>query len=105
MAKVSDNMLITGLRGKLGRLFVFRIIRGETIVSHAPRKPDKSKETELQRRTRTTFRDASRWAKIEVRDPEKKKHYQACARDWGVTSAYTAAIKDYMSDPPARKES
>jgi hypothetical protein len=105
MAKVSDNMITTGLRGKLGRLFVFRIIRGETFVGRAPRKPDKRKETELQRGTRNTFRDASRWAKTVVLDPEKKKHYQECAKDWGVTSAYTAAVKDYMSNPQAKADS
>jgi hypothetical protein len=104
MAKVSDNLITTGLRGRLGRLFVFRIIGGETIVSHAPRKPDKSKETELQRGTRTMFKDASRWAKTVVRDPEKRKHYQECAKAWAVTSAYTAAVKDYMSNPILRNK-
>src|SRR5689334_16260192 len=99
MATVSGNMLTTGLRGKIGHLLVFRSIRGKTFASHAPRKPDKSKETIAQRRTRTTFRDASRWAKLILLDPLKKEFYLQKAKEWGLTNAYTAAIKEYMRDP------
>jgi hypothetical protein len=98
MAQVSDNMLTTGLRGKVGQLLVFRVMRGKTFASHAPRKPDKSKETEAQRQTRSNFREASRWARVVLRDSLKKKYYQERARKWKVPNAYTAAIKEYLSN-------
>jgi hypothetical protein len=98
MAKVTGNNLTSGLRGKVGKLMVFRVIQGETYVSHAPRKPDKRKETPRQRSTRVKFKEASRWDRIVLLDPEKKKHYQQYAKAWKLPNAYTAAIKDYMSN-------
>ena len=96
MAKVFDNILISGLRGKVGKQLVFRVINGVTIASRAPGKPDRKKETEAQRRTRTTFRAASQWAKAQLADPEKKRYYMQLAKTWNLTNAYTAAVKDYM---------
>jgi hypothetical protein len=96
MAQVSDNMLTSGLRGKIGQLIVFRVMRGKTFASRAPCKPDKSKETPAQRQTRTTFKAASQWAKQVLRDPEQRRYYQACATRWELPNAYTAAIKVYM---------
>jgi hypothetical protein len=98
MAIVFDNLLTLGLRGKFGELMVFRRVRGKTILSHAPTKPDKSKESTAQRLTRTTFKEASRLAKIAVLDPEKKKYYMERAKEWNLTNAYTAAVKDFMSN-------
>lgn len=96
MAKVFDNILISGLRGKVGKQLVFRVVNGVTIASHAPAKPDPKKETEAQRKTRTTFRAASHWAKAQLLNPEKKRYYIQLAKTWNLTNAYTAAVKDYM---------
>lgn len=96
MAKVFDNILISGLRGKVGKQLVFRVVNGVTIASHAPAKPDRKKETEAQRKTRTTFRAASHWAKAQLLNPEKKRYYIQLAKTWNLTNAYTAAVKDYM---------
>lgn len=101
MARVSDNMLTMGLRGKLGPQFVFRRINGKTYASRAPRKPDKSKETVAQRNTRSKFREASHWAKCVLVDPEKRKYYLQKAKEWGLTNAYTAAIREYMRNTQA----
>ena len=98
MAKVFDNMLISGLRGKLGKQLVFRVVNGVTIVSHAPEKPDPKKETEAQRKTRTTFRAASHRAKAQVVNPERMRDYMRLAKNWNLTNAYTTAIKDYKRD-------
>jgi hypothetical protein len=38
MAKVGDNIVTTGLSGKLGNLIVFRNRGGKTIVAKAPKK-------------------------------------------------------------------
>jgi hypothetical protein len=96
MATITGNILTSGLRGKIGKLLVFRRVRGKTIVSHAPARPDKRKETAAQRKTRLTFKEASRWAKIALLHPQQKVFYQQRARTWKLPNAYTAAIKDYM---------
>ena len=96
MAKVSDNDITTGLRGMVGRHLVFRNVGGKTFVSRAPRKPDKKKETAAQRRTRSTFSDASRWAKLTIVDPQKREYYRKRAKEWNLTNPYTAAVKDHM---------
>lgn len=104
MAKVIDNILTSGLRGKIGSL-VFRVVRGETCVSAAPRKPDKRKESARQQHNRATFRMASQWAKAILRDSEKIEYYRQRAKTWGLTNAYTAAMKDYMRCPHAHADS
>lgn len=96
MAKVSNNIIISGLRGRVGNQLVFRLVNGVTIVSRAPEKSDRRKETEAQRKTRTTFRTASQWAKAQLVNPEKKCYYIRLAKAWNLTNAYTAAVKDYM---------
>jgi hypothetical protein len=96
MATVSGNDLTTGLRGKVGQMMVFRVMHGKTFVSRAPRRPDKRKETAAQRKTRVTFKEASQWAKAMLVNPTKKEYYQQRAKDWNLTNAYTAAVKDYM---------
>lgn len=96
MAKLSDNDLTTGLRGMVGKQLVFRRVGGKTIVSRAPRKPNKQKETASQRKTRRTFSDASRWAQMIILDRSKREYYRKRAREWNLTNAYTAAVKDFM---------
>lgn len=76
MATVSGNVITSGLRGKIGELLVFRVLRGKTVVSRAALKPDKSKETAAQRATRTMFREASQWARVALMDPERRQYYQ-----------------------------
>ncbi len=97
MAKVANNDLTYGLRGRLGEHLVFRMLRGKTIVSRRAQKPDKTKETAKQRSTRDNFRRASAWAREQMRDPEQKAFYAQRARELDLPNAYTAAIKAYMS--------
>ena len=96
MAKLSGNPLANGLRGKIGQHLVFRVVRGKTFVSTAAGKPDKKKETPRQRRTRETFREASRRAKAMLLDPEKKEYYMERAKALKLPNAYTAAVRDMM---------
>lgn len=103
MAIVTDNDLTSGLRGKLGKLLVFRSLRGKTFVSHRAAKPDKTKETTAQRQTRVTFREASAWAKEVLLDARRKVYYQSRARALKLPNAYTAAIADYMRKPQITK--
>lgn len=98
MAKLSGNVLANGLRGKIGQLLVFRVLRGKTFVSVAAGKPDKKKETPRQRHTRETFREASRLAKLMLLDPEKKQYYAERAKALKLPNAYTAAVKEMMRE-------
>ncbi len=103
MAQVFNNVLTSGLRGRIGKQLVFRVVNGATIVSRAPAKPDRAKETEAQRKTRTTFRAATQWAKAQLTIPGRRDYYIQLAREWNLTNAYTAAIKDYMCNGRMRE--
>ena len=96
MAIVDNNDLTRGLRGRFGKSFVFRSLRGKTIASHAPRKPDPRKQGAAQRQTRTTFREAAAWAMHTLRDPKQKQFYQDRAKELALPNAYTAAVRAYM---------
>ncbi len=103
MATVTTNDLIESLSGKLGKSLVFRTMYGKTFVSHQARKPNKKKESEVQRNTRVNFREATQWARKMLRDPEKKTYYQQRAKALKLPNAYTAAITDYMRKPKVVK--
>jgi hypothetical protein len=96
MAKVANSILTQGFRGTIAELFVFKVIRGKTYVSFKARVPDKSRETDAQRGTRSTFRNATVWAHEVLCDPDKKKYYEQRAKALKLPNAYTAAIRDYM---------
>ena len=93
MATVSFNSITKGFGGSIGNL-VFRQVRGKTIVTGKPRAP--KKQSEQQRTNRLKFKQASRWAKATVNDPEKKAYYLRMAKKLKLPNAYTAAISDYM---------
>jgi len=101
MATVAYNPIINGLSGMLGKSIVFKKWRGKTIVSTYS-KPTK-KQSEQQKENRGKFRDASFWAKITLKDPERKAYYQSKAKKLGLPNAYTAAITDYMRKPRIEK--
>jgi hypothetical protein len=93
MATVTFNAITKGFTGSIGGL-LFRQIHGKTIVTQKPRLP--KKQSELQRANRVKFKNASYWAKVTVRDPEKKAYYARMAKKLKLPNAYTAAICDYM---------
>lgn len=103
MATVATNLLVNGLSGKFGNTLMFKTLRGKTIVSAMARKPDKKKESNAQRNTRSTFREATQWAQHILYDPEKKAYYQQRARALKLPNAYTAAITDYMRKVKVKK--
>ena len=96
MAIVANNDLTRGLRGRIGNWLVFRVVRGKTIASRAPRKPDPRKQSAAQRLTRSTFREASAWAVRILLDPVKKQYYANIAKAEALPNAYTAAVREYM---------
>lgn len=96
MAIVSHNDLTLGLRGRVGKYLVFRTFGGKTIASHTPRKPDPRKQSDAQRKTRATFREAAAWAVQTLRDPEQRRYFEQRASAAGLTNAYTAAVQHRM---------
>lgn len=104
MATIKTNVLLKGLSGKFGNI-VFRTVGDKTIVSPRRSRSNKKKETDAQRNTRSTFKEATAWAKTAMRDPDKKAYYQERAIALQLSNAYTAAITDYMRKPkgPATK--
>jgi hypothetical protein len=103
MAIVANNDLTRGLRGRIGKWLVFRVVRGKTIASHAPGKPDPRKQSAAQRQTRSTFREASAWAVRILLDPAKKQYYADIATAQALPNAYTAAVREYMREVAAKR--
>lgn len=103
MAIVTTNDLTLGLRGRVGRIFVFRNLRGKTIASRAPRKPDPRKQSPAQRQTRVTFKDAAAWAVRTLLDPKQKRYFRERAKALALPNAYTAAVQDYLQRARAAK--
>ena len=96
MATITNNRLLQGLSGRLGKDLVFKTIRGKTIVCAYPRKSIKQKETVAQQKTRTRFQEATQWAKAILQNPTKKAHYEHRAKQLKLPNAYTAAITTYL---------
>jgi hypothetical protein len=90
-----NNPLLNHVSGRVGDL-VFRQLRGKTVISKMPRKPDPSRETVAQRRTRDKMRNASRYALDSTRNPERKAYYSSVARKLKLPNAYTAAVTEYL---------
>lgn len=103
MAILSPDDLFYGTRGRVGDL-VFRRVNGKTVMSRRPRKPDAAKQSDAQKKTRSKFQLATIWAKTILADPEQKARYSELAKQWGLTNARIAAIKDYMKHVEAKEE-
>lgn len=99
MASVTLNPLIAGFHGRIGNSIVLKTINGRTYASRKACKPDRQKETNLQRETRINFRAASQWASNAIKDPVQKEYYRKRAKALGLTNAYTAALTDRMRAP------
>ena len=93
MAIVNTNNMIDGISGMVGD-YVFKQVRGKTIMCSRPPKP--VTQSNQQRENRDRFRKASQWAKTILLEPDKKAYYQKKARKLDLPNAYTAAIADYM---------
>lgn len=94
MAIIRDNLVTEGMSGMLGDMLVFKNLHGKTIVCKRPSRP--RRQSVLQKENRNKFREASRWAKAILLDPQKREYYQKKARKLKLPNAYTAAIADYM---------
>ncbi|MES2329618.1 MAG: hypothetical protein V4539_08450 [Bacteroidota bacterium] len=93
MARISQNLLATGLSGAVAKQLVFKTYAGKTIVSKFP---DMSavKPSVAQKSRRELFREAVIYARAINNDPVAKQKY-ALKLPAG-SSVYQAAIKDFL---------
>lgn len=97
MARVTNNLLLQGISGKIGPLIV-RQVGGQTIVQSAESKPKRAPRSPKQQAHLQRMYQAQLYAKAQIRDPNTKALY-ATRIDQRRTSAYTVAIADYMNAP------
>ena len=96
MASSTNNDLTFGLRGKVGRMIVFRQFFGKTIVARRPEKKERI-ATPAQQLNKDRFKEAVIYAKNALLDESKKAAYLAVA-DPGQT-AFNVAFADYFKAP------
>jgi hypothetical protein len=93
MAISEHNIITSGLHGRVGNL-IFRRWGERTVVSAAPGRVDR-KWSKLQTENRERFRDAMVWAKVVMKDPEKKEIYLKKAK--GMQTAWNVVVSEYMN--------
>lgn len=91
MATVKDNYVMQGISGRVGKLFVNKIINGKTFVT---KYPDRSNinYTKEQIQSREIFARAAKFASEIVNDPVKKAAYPRRGR----ISIYHCALTDFL---------
>lgn len=97
MGQVKDNVATKGFSGKLGDEFVFRQSGGRTMFAKRPRK--RTTISENQQKQAGVFRDAVFYAKAALLDPIARAEYAALAKQYGLRSAYNAAVTDALKRP------
>lgn len=96
MGKLDDNVLVHGLRGKVGDLLVFRIVDGKTIVAKAPTTANReSSPKQLERQEH--FQEAVIYGKTVVVTPELKAIYETSVPEG--KSVYKIALADFLRAP------
>lgn len=101
MAKSTNNVVMKGVSGTIGKMLVFRNIAGDkTIVARRP-KQSKKPLTDSQIDVRYRFTEAAYYAKSAISNPVLKEEYQAKAKPG--QSAYNVAFADYLKAPELRR--
>lgn len=96
MAIVDNNIITEGLKGKLGKMLVFRQRKGKTVVSAMPQKTD-TPPSPSQETRRTKFKQAVKYAQSVIQNPAESAWYTARLGDH--QSVYHAALSDYLHAP------
>jgi len=96
MSKIKNNPIMKGASGMLGDVVVYREFRGKLIMSNRPKKREVL--TPQQAAIKSKFLRAVQYAKKQMADPVAKAEYEPGA-DSRFTSAYAAAVGDYLSAP------
>ena len=94
----SRNVILNGLSGMIGKTFVFRKVKGQTVVCKAPSK-SRVQASEAQLGCRTKFKEAVRYAQLVLKDPQLRASYEVLPKvKKGTSSVYHAAITAYLNN-------
>ncbi len=96
MALIANNPLLKGISGMLGKLIVFREVRGKIVLSNRPKRSGKL--TVHQEMMRSRFQCAVHYAKKQMQNEQRKAEYSTGIND-RKHSAYAVALTDYMTAP------
>jgi len=97
MGFVTENDLTDGISGRVGNKIVFRVVKGRTLVTRRPKRTAAPTELQLQHRER--FQQAARYAKEKMLDPAAKAVYDQIAEGQAYNSAFSEAVRDYLTLP------
>jgi len=97
MSKITDNLLVKGARGNVGKQFVYKKRGKNTHIAKMPSINKNLEPTAGQFEVRELFAEASLYAKGAMSSPELKKEYEKKAVD-GQT-AFNVAFRDYLKAP------
>jgi len=97
MTKIKNNVITTGLSGKLGKQIVFRQWSGDTFLAKAPVRNQKLADNELRTAVKLRFKKAVVYAKKAIDDAELKKDYQSKCKV--RQNAYNRAVQDFYDVP------
>ena len=97
MGKLTDNLMMDTVAGKVGKQVVFRNFRGQTVVAGRP-KPGSKTFTPKQMKVQRKFTAAASYASEVVLDPELKAQYEARIGGTNYT-ARAVAMTDYLTPP------
>lgn len=97
MGKSKANYAITGLSGKVGKIFVYRQRGGETIVATPPVRTAPPSPKQIQQQTK--FAQAATYARNALLDPTLKEAYTTEAKKRRNVSPYNMAMTDYLRPP------
>jgi len=95
MALLAANSVLQGLTGMIGNQLVFRKHGDKTVVSKKPYRC-RRRTSELQQLYLSKFKEASKYARTLLRDPDKYEHYTKLAKKHKKHSAYNLVISEYM---------
>jgi len=97
MSKVKDNIVTTGLSGKLGNQIVFRQWCGATFLAKAPVTNRSLINSEAYEKCKLRFKEATGYAKRVMNDLALKQAYKKRAK--ARQTAYARAVQDFFSAP------
>ena len=80
MARINDNLLVRGARGRMGKQFMYRRRGEDTFITRLPAINKDLVPTDRQLAIRELFAEAALYAKGAVTDPELKQEYRKKAK-------------------------
>lgn len=100
MSKITENLLVRGARGNLGKQFVYKKRGNDTHITRMPTISKDAVPTEKQAKTRDLFSEAAQYANGVMSSTDLKKEYEKKLTP-GKT-IFNLAVRDYLKPPVIR---